>query len=53
LIEAVLSSNLVKPALSSSVSHAAWPQIKMREDKTARRAQEQQSSAIGALYSVN
>jgi hypothetical protein len=48
-----LNPDLVKPARSSSVSHAAWPQIKMQEDKTARMAQEQQSSAIGALCSVN
>jgi hypothetical protein len=30
-------------------SHAAWPQIKMQEHKTARMAKEQQSSASGAL----
>jgi len=35
--------------LTSWVSHAAWPQIKMQEHKTARMTQEQQSSASGAL----
>jgi hypothetical protein len=34
---------------TSWVSHAAWPQIKMQEHKTARMAQEQQSSVSGAL----
>src|SRR3982074_3063306 len=39
----------VKLIVTSWVSHAAWPQIKVREHKTARMAQEQQSSANGAL----
>jgi hypothetical protein len=35
--------------LRRGVSHAAWPQIKMQEHKTARMTQEQQSLASGAL----
>src|SRR4030081_3425056 len=38
-----------KLIVTSWVSHAACPKIKMREHKTARMAQEQQSSANGAL----
>src|SRR3981189_2641975 len=38
-----------KLIVTSWVSHAACPKIKMREHKTARMVQEQQSSANGAL----
>jgi len=42
-------SHLEKIWLTSWVSHPAWPQIRMQEHKTARMAQERQSSASALL----